>query len=142
MQERFGALKGGILLGLFWSSVHLPYFASSGASAGWIAWQLAYVIATRVLFIWVFNNAGRSLFAIAVMHTLFNQVWLAFPSGEGLVGMSVPSFYSPQNLAATTVALAAPVTFLWGPATLARFRYSAADRSGRWQPDARVEAHP
>jgi hypothetical protein len=94
----------------------------------WIAWQLAYVVATRVLFIWVYNNAGRSLFAVAVMHTLFNQVWLAFPGSGGLVGMSVPSFYSPLNLAVTTIVLAATVTFLWGPSSLARFRYSPAAR--------------
>jgi hypothetical protein len=134
MQQRFGALKGGILLGLFWSSVHLPYFASSGAAADWIVWQLVYVVATRVLFIWVYNNAGRSLFAIAVMHTLFNQVWLVFPNGGDLVGMSVPSFYNPQSLAVTTMALVATVAFLWGPASLARFR-CARFGAGNWRSD-------
>ena len=124
MQDRFGALKGSILLGLIWSSVHLPYFASSGAAPAWIAEQLVYVVATRVLFVWVYNNAGRSLFAVAVMHTLFNQVWLVFPPKEGLVGMSVPSFYNPMNLAITTIVIAATVAFLWGSTTLARYRYS------------------
>jgi CAAX protease family protein len=133
MQSRFGALQGSILLGLFWASVHLVYFASSGASPDWILWQFIYVAATRVLFIWVYNNAGRSLFAVAVMHTLFNQVWQVFPASGGLVGMSVPSFYSPMNLALSTIVLVATVTFLWGPSTLARYRYSPA---GRPQPSA------
>jgi hypothetical protein len=106
----------------------LPYFASSGAAPDWIVWQFAYVVATRVLFMWVYSNSGRSLFAVAVLHTTFNQVWQAFPNGGGLVGMSVPSFYNPLNLAVTTIALAVSVAVLWGPRTLAKWRIAAATR--------------
>ena len=70
-----------------------------------------------------------------VMHTLFNQVWLAFPSGGKLVGMSVPSFYNPKNLALTTMALVATVAFHWDPRSLARFGY-AGSRAGLWSPEA------
>jgi hypothetical protein len=124
MQERFGALKASILLGLFWASIHIPYFASSGASPEWIISQFIYVATTRILFVWVYNNTGRSLFAVAAMHTLFNQVWMAFRPSGGLVGMSVPSFYNPSNLAITTIVLATLVTFLWGSKTLSQYRFA------------------
>jgi hypothetical protein len=86
--------------------------------------QFIYVATMRVLFVWVYNNTGKSLFAVAVMHTLFNQVWQVFPRNEGLVGMSVPSFYNPSNLALTTIILATLVTWLWGSKTLAHYRYA------------------
>jgi uncharacterized protein len=124
MEERLGALKASVLLGIIWASVHLMYFVSSGASADWIAWQFVYIATTRVLFAWIYNSTGKSVFAIAIMHTLFNQIWLVFPRNEGLVGLSVPLFYSPSNLAITTIALATIVTFLWGSKTLAQYRYS------------------
>jgi hypothetical protein len=121
-------LRASAALGVAWASVHLPYFLAAGAPMDWVAWQFAYLVATRVVFVWVYNNTGRSLFAVAVMHTLFNQVWQLFPRDEALAGMSVPTFYNPASLALTTIALAATVTALWGPSTLARFRIG---RSGR-----------
>ena len=124
MQDRLGALGASMLLGVVWAATHIPYFLPSGASLSWIAWQLVYVAATRVVFAWVFDNTGKSVFAITIMHTLFNLVWLLFPRDANLVGLSVPSFYSPRSLALTTIGLAALVTFLWGPKTFTQYRYA------------------
>jgi len=121
MQERLGALKASLVLGPLWASVHIALFLGGGASSYWIAWQSIYIVATRVLFVWIYNNTGRSVFAVALLHTMFNFVWQVFPPGAG--GLLVPSFYSPSTLALTTIVLAAIVTFLWGPETLARYRY-------------------
>ena len=124
MQDRLGALGASLLLGVMWASVHIPYFLPSGASLSWISWQLVYVAATRVIFAWVFDNTGKSVFAVAVMHTMFNTVWLLFPRDANLVGLSVPSFYNPRSLALSTIGMAAVVTFLWGPKTFTRYRYA------------------
>src|SRR5512136_1191085 len=121
IQDRFGALKASILLGAFWASYHIPLFTSSGLDNYWILSQLIYIAATRVLFVWVYSNTGKSIFAVVIMHTLFNSVWLLFPPSGGLPR---PIFYSPTNLALITIVIAALAGFLWGPKTLAQFRYA------------------
>jgi hypothetical protein len=121
LQERFGALKAATLLGAAWALIHIPLFSASTAmSTRWITWQCVYIGMTRILFVWVYSNSGKSLSAVTLMHATFNIGWMVFPpSGDGLL---VPSFYDPVSLALTATALVAAVTFLWGPATLAQFR--------------------
>ena len=122
MEERFGTLKAAILMGVVWAAIHIPLFASSGASATWIASQLVYIAAARVLFVWVYSNTGKSVFAVIAMHTMFNVGWQFFPPSAGLL---VPTFYDPRNLALTTLAIVAVVLLVWGP-SLVRYRYAKA----------------
>ena len=124
MQARLGALGASIALGIIWASIHVPYFVPSGAPSAWIIWQLIYIAATRVVFAWVYDNTRNSVFAIAVMHTLFNSVWFLFPRDTSLTGLSVPSFYTPRSLALTTIGVAALVTFLYGHRTFTQYRYA------------------
>lgn len=121
MQERFGTLKASFFLGVVWAIIHIPLFSVSSASAYWIMWQCIYIATTRVLFVWIYNNTGKSLFAVSIIHASFNIGWQFFPPSRGLL---VPSFYDPRNLALTAIVLAVIVVFLWGPKTLAEYRYS------------------
>src|SRR5512136_2444286 len=121
IQDRFGALMASVLLGAFWASYHIPLFTSSGLSNYWIVSQLIYIAATRVLFVWVYSNTGKSIFAVVIMHTLFNSVWMLFPPSGGIAR---PVFYNPTELAIITIVTAALAGFLWGPKTLAQFRYA------------------
>ncbi len=122
MQERLGALKASILLGFAWAAFHVPLFAlNNGLSSYWIAWQCLYIVANRVLFVWIYNNTGKSLFAMGIIHASINGSWQLFPASGNLV---VPSFYDPRFLALVATLVAAIVTFLWGPKTLAHFRYA------------------
>jgi uncharacterized protein len=122
MEDRFGTLGAAVLMGVIWAAFHIPLFASSGAAPSWIAWQLVYIAATRILFVWVYTNTGKSVFAVIVMHTTFNLGWQFFPPSAGLL---VPSFYDPRNLALTALAVLAAVLFLWG-SNLTRYRYARA----------------
>lgn len=124
MQARFGALNANILLGIIQASYHILLFTSSGMSTDWIMWQLIYIAATRVLYAWVYNNTGKSIFAVVMMHTLFNMVWFLFPRNADWVTLARPVFYNPTNLALITIVLASVVTFLWGSKTLAQFRFA------------------
>ena len=128
IQERFGALKASILLGILWALIHIPLFTSSSVSSYWIVWQLIYVAATRVLFVWIYNNTGRSIFAVVMLHALFNSVWFLFPRNENWVGLARPVFYNPTGLAVITIVLVIVITFLWGPKTLAQYRYTPPGR--------------
>ena len=118
-QARWSALEAGLLTGAIWASVHAPVWLFAGQSVEWCLWQMVYVVAIRVLMVWVYNNIGRSLFAMDLLHPGFFVWWYLWPvSGTGL---SVPSFYDPRSLAITATVMAAVVTFLWGPKTLSRF---------------------
>lgn len=121
MQERFGTLNASILLGSIWAVFHIPLFTAGGAAPYWIMWQIIYILMTRILFVWIYNNTGKSLFAVITAHATFSLGWQFFPPSGSLL---VPSFYDPRNLALTTIVLVTIVIFLWGPKTLAQYRYA------------------
>ena len=126
MQERWSALKSGILLGIIWAAFHGPVWVLVGQSFCWAFWQFIFVVATRVLFVWLYNNAGKSLFAVALVHPGIGVYWYLWPVSANI---GIPSFYDPRNLAFTVIVLAVIVKFLWGPKTLARYRYK---KNGVW----------
>ena len=122
LQERHSALAAGILVGIMWASFHAPVWYLAGMSLRWCAWQGVYVVALRVLMVWIYDNMGRSLFAMDVLHPGFFVWWYLWPvSGAGL---SIPSLYDPRSLALTTIVLVVLVTSLWGSRTLAQFRFA------------------
>ena len=121
MQEKWSALKASIFLGIVWASFHAPLWVLTGQSFYWVAWQWIYVVATRVLFVWIYNNTGKSLFAMALLHPGMGIYWYLWPVSANI---GTPSFYDPRNLALTAIVLAAIVTFLDRPKTLAQYRYA------------------
>ena len=124
LQESRSAFVSGMLVGIMWATFHAPVWYLAGMSLQWCAWQGVFVVALRVLMVWVYDNMGRSLFAMDLLHPGFFVWWYLWPvTGTGL---SMPTFYDPRNLALTTTAAVVLVTFLWGPKTLAQFRWARA----------------
>ena len=121
-QERWSALQAGLVTGAIWASVHAPVWLLAGQSLEWCLWQMLFVVAIRVLMTWVYNNIGRSLFAMDLLHPGFFVWWYLWPV-DG-TGLSIPSFYDPRNLAITAIAVAAVVTIRWGSKTLAASGYA------------------
>jgi CAAX protease family protein len=122
MQERYSALESGILLGLVWAGYHIPGFIISGYySFGWIFWHAIYTIASRVLFVWVYNNAGKSLFSMALLHWTFGLFWSLWPQDN--LQRAVP-FYDPRLCAVIAISYVVIVTWLWGAKTLAKYRFA------------------
>jgi membrane protease YdiL (CAAX protease family) len=122
MQQRYSALRSGILLGLVWAGYHIPGFIISGYySFEWIFWHALYTIATRILFVWVYNNSGKSLFSMALFHWTFGLFWSLWPQEN--LQQAVP-FYAPRISAIIAIICTILVAFLWGPKTLAKYRYA------------------
>jgi CAAX protease family protein len=122
LQPRYNALMSGILLGLVWAGYHIPSFIISGFySFEWIFWHVLYTIAGRVLFVWIYNNAGKSLFAMALFHWTFGLFWMLWPVTNL---QKAPPVYDPRIAAIVTIAYVAIVTLLWGSKTLAQYRFA------------------
>ena len=127
-QQKWQALRAGLFTGVIWAVMHAPVWFLAGQSLEWCIWQGLFVVALRVLMVWIYNNSGRSLFTMDLVHPGFFVWWYLWPvSGAGL---SVPSFYDPRNLAITSIAMAVVVAVLWGSKTLASFRYGLGPAVG------------
>ena len=122
MQQRYSALTSAIIVGMIWAGYHIPGFIISGYySSEWIFWHALYTIAARVLFVWVYNNSGKSLFSMALLHWMLGLFWSLWPQDN--LQRAVP-FYDPRICALLAIFCVAVVAFLWGPKTLAKFRYA------------------
>lgn len=114
MQQRWSALQASILLGSVWAIWHIPAIVQAGQSPAYLAWTCLYMVGLRVLLVWLYNNTGKSVFAIALCHTIINVVTWGLVPGNS---------YDLQRIMALIVAVAAAiVTVVWGPRTLARYR--------------------
>jgi membrane protease YdiL (CAAX protease family) len=128
LQQRYSALASGILLGLIWAGYHIPSFIISGYyTFDWVFWHALYIIAGRVLFTWVYNNSGKSLFSMALMHSTFGLFWILFPATDNL--QKATTYYDPRLAAFIAISYVAIVIFLWGSKTLAQFRFARSDQS-------------
>lgn len=125
LQERYSALTSGILIGLIQAGYHIPGFIISGYySFDWIFWHVLYTIVGRILFVWVYNNSGKSLFSMALFHWTFGLYTILWPATNL---QKAPPAYDPRVAAVIVVSYVVIVTFLWGSKTLAQYRFA---RSG------------
>ena len=84
--------------------------------AVWIAWWCLYAMAARVLTVWLYNNAGKSVFAAALFHTMLNLSWMLFP----IYG----SHFDVRLASLVMGVVAAMVAVVWGPTTLTRLKHA------------------
>lgn len=128
LQPRLTALQTGLTLGVIWALWHIPGFYRMHPDISWVAWQCAATVATRVVIVWLSNNNGRSLLAAALFHATIN--FTVFWPNFGAT-------YDPALAAVVIGTVAVTVTALWGPGTLARYRF-AWTRKAHPQSDRRL----
>jgi membrane protease YdiL (CAAX protease family) len=126
LQRRMTALNAALAMGPLWALWHLPSMIAIGQSTELILWGLCGTVAVRILNVWIYNNAGESLFAIVLMHAIGNTARTGYPGGRtgyelghGSVAYSI------------IILFALIVIALWRPSTLASFlgRKSTSSRS-------------
>ncbi len=115
LQRRWGALGGGLALGLYWATWHTIPWLQTHNPLVWIFWQALYSVLSRVLMFWIYNNSGKSLLAVMTMHAASNVGWSLFPN-DG-------SHYDPFYTALWAGAALAVILILWEAKTLARLRW-------------------
>lgn len=126
MLNRWGALRASLLLGVVWAAWHVPLFLQQGNGLGYLAGQALVLVVTRVLFVWLYVNGGRSVLAAIVAHAMMNVSDTLFPNNG--------SAYDPVATLVVTVAIVALVSFLWSPRTLASWRFGLPRPAGGSRP--------
>jgi hypothetical protein len=112
LQDRFGALRASLLLGVVWALWHFIPLLEVPRSWTFIAWWSLGTVADRVIIVWLYNNTGRSVFVAAIFHAMINLTWQLFPVNG--------SFYDPRVTGLITAAVAVVVVIVWGSRTLTR----------------------
>ena len=87
MQNRWGVLGSGFLLGIIWALWHSIAFIQTGSAMESVIWQSVKTIAMRMIILWIYIKAGKSVFATILYHTADNVSWSLFPN--------VSSHYDP-----------------------------------------------
>jgi membrane protease YdiL (CAAX protease family) len=114
LQDRWNALQTGVILGVVAVLWHIVPLLLIHRSPTWIAWWCLYAMAARILIVWLYNNTGKSVFAVALFHATLNLSWMLFP---------VYGSHFDMPLGGLVMAFTATiVTVVWGPAALVRYK--------------------
>jgi uncharacterized protein len=112
LQDRWDALRASLLLGLVWALWHLVPLMQADRAPAWIAWWCVSTVALRILCTWLYNNTGKSVFAVTLFHAMSNLSWQLFPNHG--------SHFDPRLTGLIMAFTAAAVAAVWGPRTLVR----------------------
>lgn len=106
LQTRIGPLRSSLIVGLGWGLWHLPLFWVPRAEIYYnrpIWGLLLTLLLISVLFTWIYNHTGRSVFAVILLHTVFNWTNFLLPTFETDVGGLAA--FGMLGLAAAAIAL-------------------------------------
>jgi uncharacterized protein len=112
---RHSALSAALIIGVVWALWHFIPFALMGRSATWILWHSLGIVLMRIIIVWLVVNAGQSILIAVLFHVMSNSVWGMFPG--------FAPWYDPKIMCLVLLAPVIAIVTLWGPTTLARFRY-------------------
>ena len=110
-----GALGASLVAGFFWGIWHLPLFFVPRAEIYYNQpiWGLVgSTMLLSVLLTWVYNNTGRSIFAVMLMHTSFNWSNYAFTTLQSDLG--------GQTYFVLMILMVTGVTLMFGPSRLVK----------------------
>ncbi len=83
LQARFGALGASLAVGVVWAIWHLPLFYIPGDTPYYDRpfWgTLVTLMLISVIFTWIYNNTGKSIAAMLLLHTMFNFTHYVIPT--------------------------------------------------------------
>jgi membrane protease YdiL (CAAX protease family) len=111
LQKRYGALSASLIVGLVWGTFHLwiiPICPHCLSLKDVIVTQYLRLIATAVIYAWIYNGTKGSLFLVMVAHAAHNFTVDLMPQVGG----------SPVIVALSYVAVAILVVLMTDPRTL------------------------
>jgi membrane protease YdiL (CAAX protease family) len=134
LAERLGYARASVVLGLIWSTWHLPIFFIPGADKygqSFPVWTLQ-VVGLSIAITWLYAHTKGSLLLTMLMHSAVNQT-------VGIVPSVNPNIGNPFTLNATLV-MWLTTAFLWITALYFLVRMPEARMLGRQVNGARKDA--
>lgn len=117
LQGRHSAVGASLVLGVVWGMWHLPLWLTGSVShpLGLYPAFVVAVLASSVLYTWIYNNTRGSLLIVVLFHATTNLPLSIYP--DVLVSGAVPPFLIYVALVVMTAAVVAAAA---GPANLSR----------------------
>jgi len=110
LQVRHSTLVSSVALGIMWAFWHLPlnFISEAGpqyeAAIGTFLGSIVIMVFMSILFTWLYNNTGGSVFAALLFHTMINlSTYIVFRVFETQTG---PLYYLVSIIAVAIVILA------------------------------------
>ena len=122
LQRRYGAVSASVIIAVPWWLAHIPSIIAIGGTTSDIAWWLPGAIALRILMTSLYNNAGRSMLAVILFHTMLN---VGRPVFYPAIGTHYDPIYQSTGYGIALL-MAAIIVILWGTKSLARKTPSSA----------------
>jgi len=88
LQEKYGSLFGGLILGAIWCAWHIPLFFIPGTSQHglpFLFWA-AYTMALSMLMVWVYNKSHGSILIMMLFHAASNVGITVLPVLPSMAG--------------------------------------------------------
>ncbi|WP_336360930.1 CPBP family intramembrane glutamic endopeptidase [Haladaptatus sp. ZSTT2] len=129
LNERYGAVRASLIVGIVWAGWHLPYFFapitphSSFPLVNRIGW-FGGILALSILLAWVYNNTGSVLIAM-VLHAMVNTADMVIPLAadqilvDGVINEQAVGIVTSVHLL-VYVFIALVIVAFFGRETLAR----------------------
>ncbi len=106
LEGRFGTVRASLILGVVWAVWHFVPLLEVGRSIEFIAWWTLGTVSMRIVMVWLYKGAGRSVFAVALCHAMSNLTWQLFPM-QG-------SHFDPRIHGLILAGVAAGIVATWG----------------------------
>jgi membrane protease YdiL (CAAX protease family) len=130
LQRRYSALVSSLIIGGAWAIWHWPnyFIASMHPHPFWaFAASIPMGMAASILYTWVYNSTGGSLFAVVVLHGATVST-PGMPASAGLAAVIIPSLYA--IIAIGLVWRYGPVNLSWREKVVAEPPNQAVNPSG------------
>ncbi len=114
LQNRYGALKASIILGVIWAIWHIIPWSQAHQTTSWIVWQSIGTVFLRIVMVWLFNNTGKSVFVMVLFHTMINISPYLIPN--------YGSHYDPFVFTVLLLMTVLIIVFHWDLKTLTQHR--------------------
>lgn len=139
LNERYGALRASLIIGVVWAGWHLPYFFipvaphSGFPLVNQIGW-FGGILTLSVILGWVYNGTGSVLLAM-ILHAMANTADLIIPLApdrilvEGVIDQGAVGVVTVVHVG-VYVLIALAVIVIYGRADLAKGAAPGADHAG------------
>jgi len=118
LQTRWNALTSSLIVGLVWALWHLPLFMMAGTSQHELGIPfigfLVSMMASSILYTWLYNNTRQSLWSAILLHWLYTYAVQVLSSGVTRSPLYNWLEFLPYGI------MAAIVVLVWRPQTLSR----------------------